>query len=190
MLKRANKKLNHFKGEIKITAIKRTDNTKKALAAIMTGLIMASTVSALSVTSVGAATAPRTSVSASDIINSESNGGADVFFKGTDGLLKLLKLSNPVASTVGSGILDALKLIYGAAFTNPQPSTQDIVNLLNELSDKIDRHYNEQSRQVKALECIQKLQNVSMILTSAKGYNQEAMGQISLYDEKSVCAQD
>lgn len=183
-------KLNHFKGEIKITAIKRTDNTKKALAAIMTGLIMASTVSALSVTSVGAATAPRTSVSASDIINSESNGGADVFFKGTDGLLKLLKLSNPVASTVGSGILDALKLIYGAAFTNPQPSTQDIVNLLNELSDKIDRHYNEQSRQVKALECIQKLQNVSMILTSAKGYNQESMGQISLYDEKSVCAQD
>ena len=44
--------------------------------------------------------------------------------------------------------------------------------------------------QLKALEAISRLQNFANILTSVKGCNEKALGQISLYREDDVCDQD
>ena len=158
--------------------------SRRILATFLAGTIMVSAGSALAVTA-NAATVKKASVSYN--VQSEISDG---FFSGASMLISVVSKSNPVSAIIASGLLGAFKTFYGEATQVPQPSNQDIVNLLNELSDKIDTHYNAQSSQVKALESIEKLQNFSNILTSVKGYNEQAMGQISLFDEKETCAQD
>ncbi len=115
---------------------------------------------------------------------------SDGFFSGASALVSLIGKTNPVTGIIASGLLGAFKTFYGEATKEPQPSTQDIVNLINELNDKIDAHYNAQSSQIKALSSINKLQRFSDILTSVKGYNEEAMAQITLFKEDNICAQD
>lgn len=164
--------------------VKKIGRVRRILAFVMTGAIMVSAGSAMAVTA-NAATVSKSSLSAS--VPSEVTDG---FFSGASTLISVITKTNPVTGIITSGLFGAFKTFYGNAVKTPQPSNQDIVNLLNELSDKIDTHYNEQSSQIKALENIEKLQNFSKILTSVKGYNEKAMGQISLYDESFICAQD
>lgn len=116
--------------------------------------------------------------------------GSDGFFNGASTLISVISKSHPIAAIISNGLLGAFKTIYRDATSKPEPTNQDIVDLLNQLSEKIDDHYNAQTSQVKALESIEKLQNFANILTSIKGYNERAMGQISLYNDKKVCAQD
>lgn len=160
------------------------NSTRRFMASIMAGVIMVSAGSALAVT---AGSTPASAASVTSQIPSEVSDG---FFSGASTLISVVSKSHPVAAIISSGLLGAFKTFYSDATKTPQPTNQDIVNLLNELSDKIDSHYNDQSSQVKALENIEKLQNFSNILTSVKGYNEKAMGQISLYNEDDICAQD
>ena len=135
----------------------------------------------LAMTTVSAASKPAVSV---------QGAATDGFFSGASALIGLVGKANPLAGIIASGLFGAFKTIYHDATAKPQPSTQDIVNLINRLSERIDSHYNAQTSQVKALEAINKLQNFANILTSVKGYNEMALGQIALYDEKDVDAQD
>lgn len=147
----------------------------RILAVFMACIIMISVGSAMVVTASAA---------------SASSAASDGFFSGASTLISVVSKTNPVAAIISSGLLGAFKTFYGEATKVPQPSTQDIVNLINELNDKIDSYYNAQSSQIKALTSINKLQRFSDILTSVKGYNEEAMTQIALYKEGKVCAQD
>ena len=132
-------------------------------------------------TSASAATASTVSV---------KSAASDGFFSGASALISVLGKSNPIAGIISSGLLGAFKTFYNDATKTPQPSTQEIVDLINQLSDKIDSQYNAQTSQEKALEAINKLQSFANILTSAKGYNESALGQIALFKEDKVCAQD
>lgn len=155
--------------------------------------IIATALSATMILSIGAVTATTASAATSSKASAGYNVKSEVtdgFFSGASTLIGVLTKSHPVAGVIASGLFGAFKTFYSDATKTPQPSNQDIVNLLNELSEKIDTHYNDQSSQAKALENIDKLQNFSNILTSVKGYNEKAMGQISLYNDKDVCAQD
>lgn len=147
----------------------------RILAVFMACIIMISVGSAMVVTASAA---------------SANSAASDGFFSGASTLISVVSKTNPVAAIISSGLLGAFKTFYGEATKVPQPSTQDIVNLINELNDKIDSYYNAQSSQIKALTSINKLQRFSDILTSVKGYNEEAMTQIALYKEGKVCAQD
>ncbi len=158
--------------------------SRRFTASILAGLIMISAGSTMAVTA-GTAT-----VSAASITSEIPGEVSDGFFSGAATLISIVAKSHPAAAVVSSGLLGAFKTFYSGATKTPQPSNQEIVDLLNELSDKIDAHYNDQSSQVKSLGSIEKLQNFSNILTTVKGYNEKAMGQISLYNENDVCAQD
>ena len=147
----------------------------RILAAFMACIIMISVGTAMGVTA-SAAT-----------VNSATSDG---FFSGASTLLSVIGKSNPVAGIIASGLFGAFKTFYGNATKVPEPSTKDIVDLINELNDKIDSHYNAQSSQIKALTSINQLQRFSDILTSVKGYNEEAMTQIAIYKEDNACAQD
>ena len=149
--------------------------TNRLLAAFLAIIMMISVFSGMAVT-VEAASA--------------SSMASDGFFSGASTLISVMSKTNPVTAIITNGLLGAFKTFYNDATKTPQPSNQDIVDLINDLNDKIDSHYNAQSNQVKALESINKLQRFSDILTSVKGYNEEAMTQISLYDENKACAQD
>ena len=159
----------------------KKNRAKRVIASVLAGVMMLSTASALTVTANAA------SYSASVNVKSEITDG---FFSGASTLISVITKSHPVAGIITSGLFGAFKTFYNDATKIPQPTNQDIVNLLNELSEKIDDHFNDQSSQVKALENIEKLQKFSNILLSVKGYNETAMGQIALYKEDSVCAQD
>ena len=155
--------------------------------------ILAAALSATMVFSIGAMTVTTASAaSASSAMQNYQlpNEVTDGFFSGASTMIGILTKSHPVAGVIASGLFGAFKSFYGNATKTPQPSTQDIVDLINELSAKINAHYNEQSSQVKALENIEKLQRFSNILTSVTGYNKRAMGQISIFHEDDVCAQD
>ena len=161
------------------------NSIKTRLIATALSVTMILSVGAMTATTASAATTSKTSASYN--VKGEI---ADGFFSGASTMIGILTKSHPVAGVIANGLFGAFKTFYSDATKTPQPSNQDIVDLLNELSEKIDTHYNEQSSQVKALENIEKLQNFSNILTSVKGYNEKAMGQISLFDDSDVCAQD
>ena len=151
--------------------------------------IIATALAAISVFSAGSVA--MTSVSAATVSSVKVQSAAsDGFFSGASALIGLIGKSNPLVGIISSGLLGAFKTIYHDATSTPQPSTQDIVNLINELSEKIDSHYNAQTSQVKALEALNKLQNFANILTSVKGYNERALRQIKLYKEGKVRTQD
>ena len=155
--------------------------------------ILAAALSATMIFSFGAMTA--TTASAASVSSAMQNyqlpsAATDGFFSGAQTMIGILTKSHPVAGVIANGLFGAFKSFYGDAAKTPQPSTQDIVDLINELSAKINKHYNEQSSQIKALENIEKLQNFSNILTSVTGYNKRAMGQISIFNDKNTCAQD
>lgn len=130
------------------------------------------------------------SVGSTMAITASASPVSDGFFSGASALVSLVGKSNPVAGIIANGLFGAFKTFYADATKEKEPSTQDIVNLINELNEKIDSHYNEQSSQIKELSNINKLQRFSDILTSVKGYNEEAMTQIALFKEDKVCAQD
>ena len=155
--------------------------------------ILAAALSATMVFSFGAmtmTTASAASVSTAMHDYQLPSAATDGFFSGASTMIGLLTKSHPVAGVIASGLFGAFKSFYGDATKTPQPSNQDIVDLINELSDKIDTHFNEQSSQIKALANIEKLQKFSNILTSVKGYNEMAMGQVSIFKENDACAQD
>lgn len=155
--------------------MKNMKKIHRVLAAIMACIIMISVGSAMTVTASAAVVA---------------SPASDGFFSGASTLVSIIGKSNPVVDIIANGLFGAFKSFYSDATKVPQPSTQDIVNLINELNDKIDSHYNAQSSQIKALTSINKLQRFSDILTSVKGYNEDAMTQIALFKEGSTCAQD
>ncbi len=126
------------------------------------------------------------SVGSTMAITASASPVSDGFFSGASALVSLVGKSNPVAGIIANGLFGAFKTFYADATKEKQPSTQDIVNLINELNEKIDSHYNEQSSQIKELSNINKLQRFSDILTSVKGYNEEAMTQIALFKEDKV----
>ena len=163
----------------------KTNNIKTKMIAAALSTTMVFSIGAMTVTTASAATASK--AGASYNVKGEITDG---FFSGASTMIGVLTKSHPVAGVIASGLFGAFKTFYGDATKTPQPTNQEIVDLLNELSDKIDTHYNDQSSQVKALGNIEKLQNFSNILTSVKGYNEKAMGQISLYNANDVCAQD
>ena len=155
--------------------------------------ILAAALSATMVFSIGAMTV--TTASAASASSAMQNyqlpsASTDGLFSGASTMIGILTKSHPVAGVIASGLFGAFKTFYGDATNPPQPSNQDIVDLLNELSDKMDTHFNDQSSQIKALANMEKLMNFADKLTSVTGYNQKAMGQISLFDEDDVCAQD
>ena len=163
-------------------------NTKTRTGKIKTRII-ATALAAISAFSAGSLA--MTTVSAAPVaVESVQSAASDGFFSGAAALVSLLSKSYPAAGIVSSGLLAAFKTFYHDATAKPQPTTQDIVNLLNQLSAKIDSHYNAQASQLKALEAISRLQNFANILTSVKGCNEKALGQISLYREDDVCDQD
>ena len=147
----------------------------RVLAAIMACIMMISVGTSMGVTASAAAL---------------KSPASDGFFAGASALISVIGKSDPVVGIISSGLFGAFKTFYSDATKVPAPSTKDIVNLINELNDKIDSHYNAQSSQIKALTSINKLQRFSDILTSVKGYNEEAMTQIALYNEDHVCEQD
>lgn len=151
--------------------------------------IIATALAAISVFSAGSVA--MTSVSAATVSSVKVQSAAsDGFFSGASALIGLIGKSNPLVGIISSGLLGAFKTIYHDATSTPQPSTQDIVNLINELSEKIDSHYNAQTSQVKALDALNKLQNFANILTNVKGYNERALRQIKLYKEGKIRTQD
>jgi len=129
-------------------------------------------------------------LSACTAVSFSASPVSDGFFTGAATVVSLLSKSHPVVAVISSGLLGAYKTFYNDSAKVPEPSNQDIVNLLNDLNNKIDSHYNAQSSQIKELANINKLQRFSDILTSVKGYNEEAMTQLALYKEDKVCAQD
>ena len=165
--------------------MKKTNRIKTKILAAALSATMVFSFGAMTATTASAAT--NWNIGLSDDTQKEITDG---FFSGAQTMIGLLTKSHPVAGVIASGLFGAFKSFYGDATKTPQPSNQDIVNLLGELSDKIDDHFNAQSSQVKALQNIQNLQNFSKILTSVKGYNENAMGQIAIFDEDNVCAQD
>ena len=165
--------------------MKKTNRIKTKILAAALSATMVFSFGAMTATTASAAT--NWNIGLSDDTQKEITDG---FFSGASTMIGLLTKSHPVAGVIASGLFGAFKSFYGDATKTPQPSNQDIVNLLGELSDKIDDHFNAQSSQVKALQNIQNLQNFSKILTSVKGYNENAMGQIAIFDEDNVCAQD
>ena len=154
--------------------------------------IFAAALAAVTVCSVGTMTAA--TVAAADAtayaLSSTQTVVEDGVFMGIEALLSAVTAANPVAGVIASGVFGAFKAYYKDATTVPQPTNQDIVNLLNEISAKMDTHYNAQNSQLKCLESIEKLQSFSTILTSVKGFNERALGQISIFNEDNVCAQD
>ncbi len=181
-----------------------TNRTRRIIAAMLTGLMMVSAGTAVSIKSASAATVPEAQTKTIAIVPTTKtivipvkggkNDGESVaisgLFKGAEAIVGVVTTSYPVAGIISAGLLEAFKTFYGESIQKPQPSTQDIINFLNELSQKMDQHYNEQTMQIKALASIEKLQNMARILTSVKGYNEEAIGQIKLFNEKKICAQD
>ena len=165
--------------------MKKTNRIKTKILAAALSATMVFSFGAMTATTASAAT--NWNIGLSDDTQKEITDG---FFSGASTMIGLLTKSHPVAGVIASGLFGAFKSFYGDATKTPQPSNQDIVNLLGELSDKIDDHFSAQSSQVKALQNIQNLQNFSKILTSVKGYNENAMGQIAIFDEDNVCAQD
>ena len=181
----------------------RTNKARRTLAAIMTSIMVISAGSAISMTAASATTAPAPAKSSVlnlteaerkayiEFINrvkSNDISGSDLL-KGVELIVKLSKKLDPSGGIISEGLLGAFKLFYGDSISH-QPSTKDIVKFLNDLSDKLDKHYNEQAMQVKALASIERLQNLSKILTSVKGYNEKALIQLALYKGKKMCAQD
>ena len=181
-----------------------TNKTRRILAAMLTSLMMLSAATAVSIKSASAAIVPQAPAKSIAIIPAqkkiiipETNKSgrnesiaAKGLFKGAETLVGVITTTNPVGGIVASGLLGAFEVFYGQSIEKPQPTTQDIIDFLNDLSSKMDEHFNDQTMQVKALASIERLQNMSKILTSVKGYNEEAIGQISLFNKKKICAQD
>ena len=163
---------------------KNNTRIKRLLASIMTGAIILSAASAMSVTAASAVTTQAICLQTEQ--NSEVTDG---LFTAAETLMGVVTTANPAAGIIGSGLLGAFKSFYNSSTQSSQPSNQEIVDFLNSLSDKLDQHYNDEAMQLKALASIEKLQNMSRILTSVKGYNEDAITQIGLYNDQKVCDQ-
>ncbi len=163
---------------------KNNTRIKRLLASIMTGAIILSAASAMSVTAASAVTTQAICLQTKQ--NSEVTDG---LFTAAETLMGVVTTANPAAGIIGSGLLGAFKSFYNSSTQSSQPSNQEIVDFLNSLSDKLDQHYNDEAMQLKALASIEKLQNMSRILTSVKGYNEDAITQIGLYNDQKVCDQ-
>lgn len=181
-----------------------TNRIRRIIAAMLTSLMMVSTATAISIKSASAATVPEAQTKTVAIvpttktivipIKGGKNGAESVaisgLFKGAESIVGVVTSSDPVAGIVASGLFGAFQTFYGESIQKPQATAQDVIDFLGELSQKMDQHFNEQTMQIKALTSIEKLQNMARILTSVKGYNEEAIGQIKLFNEKHICEQD
>ena len=181
-----NKECVKMKKTITSTNFKRA--AASALAAIMmlsAGTMFATTASAATVSAVTSQSTKSLKLNA-DTIKSPAS---DAFFSGANALAGVVTSANPVAGIIMSGTLGAFQCVYKDSIA-PEPTAADVIKLVNELSAKIDDHYNAQTRQIKELTDITKLQNLANILTSIEGYNDKAMVQILLYKESGHCEQD
>ena len=136
--------------------MKNNTRIKRLLASIMTGAIILSAASAMSVTAASAVTTQSICLQAEQ--NSEVTDG---LFTAAETLMGVVTTANPAAGIIGSGLLGAFKSFYNSSTQSSQPSNQEIVDFLNSLSDKLDQHYNDEAMQLKALASIEKLQNMS-----------------------------
>ena len=177
----------------------KTNNFKKVLASTLAAIMILSTGSMLATTASAATLPAVTSQNAQALLNEDeslalanaavNSPGSDAFFKGADALAGVVTTANPVAGIIMSGVLGAFQCVYKDSI-EPEPTTADVINLINQLSAKIDDHFNEQTEQIKELTEIARLQNLANILTSIEGYNETAMAQIALYKDDNPCAQD
>ena len=190
---------NNEKERITMKKNGKTNNFKKVLASTLAAIMILSTGSMLATTASAATLPAVTSQNAQALLNEDeslalanaavNSPGSDAFFKGADALAGVVTTANPVAGIIMSGVLGAFQCVYKDSI-EPEPTTADVINLINQLSAKIDDHFNEQTEQIKELTEIARLQNLANILTSIEGYNEKAMAQIALYKDDNPCAQD
>lgn len=146
----------------------------RIIATILSATCMLSTVSLLASTSASAVEVNTPSISATSnkMIASPISDG---FFSGASTCISILSKSNPVTAIISNGLLGAFKTFYGDATKTPSPTTADIVNLINQLSEKIDSHHNEEMQQLSCISDQIKLQDFANNLNSIVGYNKASL---------------
>ena len=173
---------------IEMKRTKKSTNFKRVIASAMAAVMMLST-GAMYATTASAVNVPYLTTQSAQALVVRKSPASDAFFSGANALAGVVTAANPVAGIIMSGALGAFQCVYKDSIA-PEPTAADIIKLVNELSTKIDDHYNSQTQQIKELTDITKLQNLANIITSIEGYNENAMAQISLYNEDNYCAQD
>ena len=151
---------NNEKERITMKKNGKTNNFKKVLASTLAAIMILSTGSMLATTASAATLPAVTSQNAQALLNEDeslalanaavNSPGSDAFFKGADALAGVVTTANPVAGIIMSGVLGAFQCVYKDSI-EPEPTTADVINLINQLSAKIDDHFNEQTEQIKEL---------------------------------------
>lgn len=114
-----------------------TNRTRRIIAAMLTGLMMVSAGTAVSIKSASAATVPEAQTKTIAIVPTTKtivipvkggkNDGESVaisgLFKGAEAIVGVVTTSYPVAGIISAGLLEAFKTFYGESIQKPQPST-------------------------------------------------------------------
>lgn len=123
------------------------------------------------------------------IVNMNLEGSsaiADGIFDGAASIISIVSVENPVAGVIASGFLGAFKSFYNSEATSGEPTTQDIVNMLEAYHQELQRHHDEEMSQLNFGLSQDKLQGFATKLTSALGYNRFGVKHIGAYTNPGI----
>ena len=154
----------------------------KITAAVLAAICMFST-GAVATTTAYAAEVPANTYSSVSSIDSNSMA-SDAFFSGASTLISVISKTNPVTAIISSGLFGAFKNFYGSATAKPSPTTQDIADLLDNLSKNVKEYHNQEMNELACISDQVKLQEFASTINKALGYNQNGLTHLATYGDK------
>ena len=148
---------------------------RKVVAGVLVATCMFST-SAMIATPVSAATNNSSQVIETSI---------ESFFGGADMFLCVICESHPVLSVLGGGLLGAFRTYLGTA-TGKELTNEDVIDEINNLSDKLDDYHNDEMNKLDELILKNDLSDFFSKLNSLQANNRFALREMSAQDLSEI----